>query len=309
MVNDTLLNYHAKDNLVHNLHPLSNLSYILAISILALIFHHPLYLASLLLAAGLVVVSSGHGREWSVYLKFAVSLTIIILLLNMIFSREGETILFSLKLLPNAAPLDLSLESLAFAGGMGLRLLVIITAFCLYAQALDPDRILRLFSGVGKGKTILAITLSARLFPQFVSDYRRIMEISRCRGIDPYQGKLGQRIRRFRLVVAVLFSSALEEALGLAESMYARGYGSGQRSQRKFTLWRPRDFLVIAGVISAFSCGILAYGQGWTSFIYYPRLAWEFSGPGVLLLMTISLVIPSILNWGCKLSPHFLSKI
>ena len=308
-MNETMLSYRVKDNLIHSLHPLTTLSYVLVITILSLIFYHPIYLAALLLPAALVIVSSGHYKEWSIYLKLSVSLIILIAVLNMLFSREGETIFFSLQLLPGMAPLDLSLEALAFAAGMGLRLLVIITAFCLYSQAIDPDRILRAVAGLGKGKTVLAIILATRLFPQFLRDYKRIMEISQCRGVDPYHGNLWQRTGRLKPVISVLFSSSLEHALELAESMYARGYGSGARSQRQADLWRPRDFLILLAVIIAFFCGILAYGQGWTAFNYYPRLSWEFSGSSILTLMTLSLAIPSVLNWGCKRSNSFLSKI
>ncbi|ABI68357.1 energy-coupling factor transporter transmembrane component T family protein [Syntrophomonas wolfei] len=308
-MNDTMLTYQVKDNLIHSLHPLTTLSYVSVITILSLIFYHPLYLAALLLPAALVIVSSGHYKEWSIYLKLSVSLIILIVVLNMLFSREGETVLFSLQLYSGMAPINLSLEALGFAAGMGLRLLVIITAFCLYSQAIDPDRMLRAVAGLGKGKTALAIILSTRLLPQFLRDFRRIMEISQCRGVDPYKGNLWQRTCRLKPVISVLFSSSLEQALELAESMYARGYGSGARSQRQADLWRPRDFLILLALIIAFFCGIRAYGQGWSNFAYYPHLNWEFSGSGILTLMTLSLAIPSVLNWGCKRSNSFLSKI
>ena len=120
-MNETMLSYRVKDNLIHSLHPLTTLSYVLVITILSLIFYHPIYLAALLLPAALVIVSSGHYKEWSIYLKLSVSLIILIAVLNMVFSREGETILFTLQLLPGMAPLDLSLESLTFAAGMGFQ--------------------------------------------------------------------------------------------------------------------------------------------------------------------------------------------
>ncbi|MDD4627483.1 MAG: energy-coupling factor transporter transmembrane component T, partial [Syntrophomonas sp.] len=262
-----------------------------------------------LLAVALVIVSSGHFKEWITYLKLTVSLIILIAILNMLFSREGETILFSLKLLPLTTPLDLSLESLCFGAGMGLRLLVIISVFCLYSKSIDPDRMLRAAAGLGKGKTVLAIILSTRLFPQLLSDFRRIIEVCQCRGVDPYQGNLWQRSSRLKPGVSVLLSSSLEHSLELAESMYARGYGSGPRSQKPDDLWRPRDFLVFLAVTIAFLSGILAYGQGWTAFTYYPRLSWDFTGGGILIMLTLALAFPSGLNWGCKRSKKLLSKI
>ncbi|MDD4626674.1 MAG: energy-coupling factor transporter transmembrane protein EcfT, partial [Syntrophomonas sp.] len=88
-MNETMLSFQVKDNLIHSLHPLTTLSYVLVITILSLIFYHPLYLAALLLAVALVIVSSGHFKEWITYLKLTVSLIILIAILNMLFSREG----------------------------------------------------------------------------------------------------------------------------------------------------------------------------------------------------------------------------
>ncbi|MDD3888385.1 MAG: energy-coupling factor transporter transmembrane component T [Syntrophomonadaceae bacterium] len=304
-----MLVYREKDNLIHKLHPFTIVTFIGVVFLLSLIFSHPVYLLGLLLAVGVVIIAAGHFNEWKIYLKFTLVMIIIIMIINVIFVQVGETVLFLGPRVPVLGKIKITTEALAFGAGMGVRLLVIISVFCLFTYAVHPDKVLKLFSKWGI-KSVLIITLSTRLFPLMVKDYFRIMEVQRCRGVKFDTGKWWERAKNLLPVASVLLVSCLERSLQLAESMQARGYGSGIRTYYIRDLWRPRDYLILMGVFVSLLTGFWAALQGWSSYDYYPRLpAIKLGEIKVAGIVVIMLTIPAILDWGWQKWPLLKSKI
>ncbi|NLN86235.1 MAG: energy-coupling factor transporter transmembrane protein EcfT [Syntrophomonadaceae bacterium] len=303
-----MLAYREEDNLIHKLHPLTTVVFVAVVFVLALVFSHPVYLLGLLLVIGTVIVGAGHYREWKSYLKFSLVMIAIIIIVNGLFVHVGQTIIFTSPDLLGRGRINVSLEALAFGAGMGIRLLVIISAFCLYTCAVHPDKVMKLF---GRGsKSVLIMTLSTRLFPLMVKDYYRIIEVQRCRGVKFDQGRWWQRARNLLPIVSILLVSSLERALQLAESMHARGYGSGPRTSYSRELWRPRDYLILTTVGVGLVLGIWAALQGWSSYSYYPRLpAIQSADVEMTGLIVLMLMVPAVLNWGWGKWPLLKSKI
>ncbi|MBZ4688125.1 MAG: energy-coupling factor transport system permease protein [Clostridia bacterium] len=304
-----MLVYREKDNLIHKLHPFTLIFYIGIVFLLSLVFNHPIYLLGLFLAVGAVIIAGGHFSEWKVYLKFSVTMIIIIMVINAIFVQAGDTVLLVGPRVPVLGKIVITLEALAFGAGMGIRLLVMISIFCLYTYAVHPDKALKLFSRLGN-KSVLVITLSTRLFPLMVRDFQRITEVQRCRGVKLDTGRWWERAKNLLPVISVLLLSCLERSLQLAESMHARGYGSGSRSYYSRELWRPRDYLILSALIIGLISGLWAALKGWSTYSYYPRLT--LFNPGELktaVIVVITLAVPAILNWGWKKWPLLRSKI
>jgi len=304
-----MLTYREKDNLIHKLHPFTTVAFVGIIFLLSLVFSHPVYLLGLLLAVGAVIIAAGHFEEWKVYLKFSIVMILIIMIINAIFVHVGETVLYSGPHIPVIGKISISLEALAFGAGMGIRLLVIISSFCLFTYAVHPDRVLKLFSQWGN-KSVLVMTLSTRLFPLMIKDYFRIIEVQRCRGVKFNTGRWWERAKNILPVISVLLVSSLERSLQLAESMHARGYGSGIRTCYTRDLWRPRDYLVLIAVLLSLMTGIWAAIQGRSSYDYYPRLpAINLADVEIASFIVFMLMVPAILNWGWKKWPLLKSKI
>ncbi len=304
-----MLAYREKDNLIHKLHPLTTVAFVMVIFILALVFSHPVYLLGLLLAVTAVIVAAGHYREWTSYLKFSLVMIAVIIMVNGLFVHAGQTIIFTGPKIGMLGSVKVSLEALAYGAGMGIKLLVIISSFCLYTYAVHPDKVMKLFGRRGD-KSVLIITLSTRLFPLMTKDYFRIMEVQRCRGVKFEQGGWRRRVQNMLPIVSVMLVSSLERSLQLAESMHARGYASGPRTLYSRELWRPRDYLVLTAVGLGLVIGMGAALQGWSSYSYYPRLPAihvdDVERAGLLVLI---LAIPAVLNWGWGKWPLLKSKI
>lgn len=304
-----MLAYHEKDNLIYKLHPITMVAFIGVVFILSLVLSNPVYLLGLFIGVGMVITAAENLNEWKVYLKYCLTLTALIIIINAIFAQIGETVLYISPPVPLLGEIRITLEALAFGAGMGIRLFIIISVFCLYTYALHPDKVLKMF-GKGGSRSVLVIILSTRLFPLLMTDYSRITEVQRCRGVKFDTGRWWERIRNLLPVVSVLLLSCLERSLQLAESMCARGYGSGTRSYYSRELWRPRDYVILIGITVCFIIGVISAIKGWSNYSYYPRLS-EITVREITLagIMTLTLMIPAILNWGWKKWPLLRSKI
>ncbi len=304
-----MLTYQFKDNLIFRLHPLTQMAFIAIVFILSLIFSHPLYLLALLLSVWVVIAAAGNISEWKKYMKFSIIMVAFIVVINTLVNRAGSTIIFRGPEIPLLGPLDISMEALVYGLGMSVRLLVIISIFCLYTYAVNPDKALRLFSRLG-GKSVLAITLSLRLFPLMMKDFQRISEIQRCRGVKLATGSWWERARNTIPIISIMLLSSMERSLQLAESMFARGYGSASRSSYNKDLWRPRDYYILSLTAIALLLGLYSAFRGWSAFAYYPVL--EQINPLELLsagIIALILLVPAILNWGWMKWPKLKSRI
>ncbi|MDD2620161.1 MAG: energy-coupling factor transporter transmembrane component T [Syntrophomonadaceae bacterium] len=304
-----MLTYREKDNLIYKLHPFTIIAFIIIVFILSLLFSSPFFLLGLLLAVVSVIKAAGTLNEWKKYIKFSLTIIMLIMIINALFAQNGATILYRSPHLPLFGTLSISLESLAYGLGMSVRLLVIISVFCLYTYVVNPDKSLRLWGGLGS-KSVLAITLSTRLFPLMIKDFQRISEVQRCRGAKLYSGKMWERIKNFLPIISILLISSLERALQISESMHARAYGSGPRSFYHKDLWHPRDFLILIVSAGGLLLGIWSYLKGWSAYAYYPALArYNLNEIIIAIIISISLMFPAVLNWGWMLFPSLRSRI
>jgi len=304
-----MLAYREKDNFIYKLHPFTTVAYICVVILLSLIFAHPVYLLGLFLAMCGVIIASGNLREWKPYLLFSLGLIAMIILVNAVLVQTGATVLFSGPRVPVLGTIKISLEAICFSGAMGVRLLIIISAFCFYTYAVHPDKVLKLLSKFSS-KSVLAIILSTRLFPLLVEDVRRISDVQRCRGLKLDTGTRWQRLRNCLPIINVLLLSSLERSMQMAESMQARGYGSGKRSFYYRELWRPRDWFILVPTIMSLVAGVWAALRGWSAYTFYPRLE-AISLHEILMVPIIVLVmsVQVILSWGWEKWPLLRSKI
>ncbi len=295
-----MLIYREKENLFYRLHPFTAILYMIITIILSLLFEHPLYLIGLFIAVAITIISSDNYVEWKGYLKISFYMIMIILLVNIIVVKSGNTIIYKGPVLPVIGRIKITMEALAFGISMGIRLMIISSIFCFYTYVVNPDKVLKLFSKYGK-KSVIILTLSTRLFPLMLEDYKRIAEVQQCRGVRLNSGNWLHRIKNTLPIFSVLLLSSLERSFQLAESMYSRGYGSGDRTLYKNEKIRPRDQIIIFALILVTIFSIWTYSKGWCRYAYYPKLqAFNSIEIKTAIIITILLLIPAILNWGWK---------
>jgi len=257
----------------------------------------------------LLIINSGNLREWKGYLKFSMPLVAIIIVVNALFVRVGSTVLYFGPKIPIIGRIRITLEALIYGGAMGLRLLIIISIFCLFTYTVQPDKFMKLF-GRFSSKLIFIIILSIRLFPLMIEDFERISEVQKTRGVSIEKDKMINRIKNTLPMISILLLSSLERSFEQAESMYSRGYGSGKSSIYKKEIKRTRDKIIVTTTSIGLTAGIISYIWGYNNYSYYPELSnLNLPDYNLYFILLATLLVPLLLNWGCKRWPKLKSKI
>jgi energy-coupling factor transport system permease protein len=230
----------------------------------ALVFDHPLLLAAVLVALVAAGAMAGVAPELARAARLGVPFALVVALINPIVVRDGLTVIArggSVPILPGGR-LDITLEATVYGGVLGLRALALVMCFGLYAAAIDPDEVLRLFRRVSF-RSALTATLATRMVPVLTRDGRRLAEAQRCRP--------GGRAPRLGVVRAVA-AGALDRATDVAATLEVRGFGSARRLQRAPRPVSRHDLAFGASAVGLAALAIASGVGGWEGFEAYPRV-------------------------------------
>lgn len=294
--------FRPRESPLHVLHPGAKLALAFGVLVASLLLSHPLYLLALVAGTVAHAVAGRVLKEWWRFVRLFGIVALTVVAINALASLGGDTVLWEGPTLRNFGTVAISLEGLAFGSAMALRLLAAVSAFTVLSLTLHPDELTRLMSGRAY-RSGLALSLSTRLYPIVVRDASAIVDAQRSRGLDLDSGGRIARVRKRLLVVVPLFHSSLERAVGIAEAMEARGFGSGPR-----TRWRPRaltgqDGLVVVGSVAVCVLAIMYLIGGGGSPTYYPRMDIPMDltvAVFSLLLLVLTAVPPMLRSEGTK---------
>src|SRR5688500_15316312 len=105
---------------LHRASPGASIAFIGGLAAVAFVFSSPLVLVSVGLAASLAGIAAGARRAVLASLRLAIPLLIVMAAINVLVSHRGETILVRGWHLPVLGNMDVTLESLAEGGRIGL---------------------------------------------------------------------------------------------------------------------------------------------------------------------------------------------
>lgn len=303
--------YQEQGLFLQSLHPAAAFTYIAVLLVLALIFSHPFYLLGILLVTLLAIWAAGGLAAWEGYLKVALWLIILIVVINSLVNHNGNTILWQGPDLPLLGRMTITLEAVTFGASMGVRLLDMVSVFCLFNLIVHPDRFFSLFANFAR-KSALVVSLATRMIPVMAAAIENIRDAQQLRGVDFSKGTLPQRARKYASLFNILLISTLEDSLQVAEAMHARSFGSGPRTRYRRDIFRPRDGICLAGTI--FSLGFSIYGaiNGLGTYTYFPQLGSLLSGNASLLALAAvlgGLSLPFLLSWGWNHCHYLRSRI
>lgn len=303
--------YQEKGLFLQELHTAVALFYIAALLVLALVFSHPFYLAGILIVTALTIWAAGGLAAWEGYMRAALAMVLLIMLINPLLARAGKTVVWHVPELPVLGSVVITLEAVCYGAAMGVRLLDVVSIFCLYNLIINPDRFLGLFSRFAC-KSALVVSLATRLFPVMAASMNNIREVQQLRGVDFNAGAIKERARKYSMLFNILLVSSLEDSMQLAEAMHARAFGSGPRSAYRRESLRPRDWLCLAGTVFSLAAAIHAAVSGLGAFTYYPQLdspVKSIAGLAVMAAVLGGLVVPAVLSWGWRSCRCLKSKI
>ncbi|MFQ5435064.1 MAG: energy-coupling factor transporter transmembrane component T [Anaerolineae bacterium] len=249
-------------------HPLAWLAWLISAAGLVMLAQNPV--ASLVLLAVAVWVTAVCGQPDAPFRLPLVKMGGFILLFATIFSllsvHIGETVWWRLPMnwpwIGGAYTLEAAVAGLA----NGLLLLALLAIFTTFNQALPTADLVRWLPPALRDLGVVAI-IAVTYVPETARQLRQIREAQAIRG---------HRLRGvadWRPVVLPLLLGGLERALGLAETMVARGYG--QTADAGLS-WQMQIGLV-GSMTAVFGGWLLAFWQG--------QWGWWLMAAGLVLFL------------------------
>ncbi|QKI82321.1 energy-coupling factor transporter transmembrane component T [Kroppenstedtia eburnea] len=228
-----------------DLHPVVTFIYYAGVLLMLLLMFHPLFILSagfLLLAVNLLYDGGKGLFQWRGVMGMTAG---VILVVNPLTSQRGSHILWE------GTSHRITWEAVLYGGMMAGIILCVLAAFVSYQQVIPSNKFLYLFSRLLPQWALLTV-LALRFVPLLRGRLEEIAIVHRSREDEIPKRSLRERLRRSMKRLEVLLTWSLEEGLQTADSMKARGYGTGRRSSYSPYRWRPKDgaallFLLIAG--------------------------------------------------------------
>jgi energy-coupling factor transport system permease protein len=234
------------------------MTWLMAAAVMTMLTRNPLYTLMILLAAQVVekvcaLPDVGLNLPLA---RIGLILLIFSTLLNVLFVHIGATVLLRL---PGSWPYiggPLTLEAAVFGLGNGLILLTLLVIFTTFNKVVTTGELVRLAPRALRDLAVVVL-IGLTYVPETMNQLRRIREAQAIRG-HQIRG-LGD----WRPVLIPLLIGGLERAMGVAEAMVARGYGS--TTDVRQPLWV--QLLLLAGLLAAFVGWVLSFWIGWPGWL------------------------------------------
>ena len=261
--------------------------------VIALATTNPAY-KFLVLAAALLALVAGAGlRRTSRPLIAAACIGAFAIVLNFVSAHVGETVLFNLPPSLPAIGGPYTLEALAYGAVGGVTIAAAILAAAPFSMLLAPHEVIdALPAALVRSGAVVAAALN--LVPGVGATYVQVSEAQRMRGWRP------RGPRSWAEVAVPVVLTSVESSIQLAESMEARGFGSGARTHVRPVRMQRGDWLLVATSTTAAALFVLSVATGWAaSWSAYPTLV----APGVdsAPLFACILVFTPALLWRSRI--------
>lgn len=280
---------------LERLHPVPCLLFFAVVAGMTIFSHNPVILAESLVGAALTAVLSGRRRGAAWLLGTALAAAAV----NPLFAHNGATPLFFV------GDIAFTLEALLYGAAFGTMLAASVLWGASAVRFMTSDKYIWLIGGIFPSAA-LVLSCAARFVPLCAA---RAAEFSGARRAE----SLGERLSAF----SAAMSYSAEEAMSAADSMRARGYGTGRRGFYSDYRLTRRDTAVLASVVlCGVACAALtAAGAG--RFYFYPAISPLSFRPadialyaafGILCALPAALILREEIKRGAvKQSSHHLT--
>ena len=273
-------------------HPAVNFAFFVAVIGFGVVIQHPAYALAALVGSGIYYLLL-HGKSGLRFLRAMAGMLVLIAVLNPLINNQGEHILFSLWGRPY------TLEAMAYGGALGLIFSVTMIWFGCYSQVLTSDKFTALLGNLIPALSLLLVMV-LRLIPAFTRKSRQILTARSAIGKGVDNAGTGKETLKSSVgVLSALTDWALEGSIITADSMRARGYGCGKRTNFHIYKLTRQDVLLLAAILMLSLC-VLGFGgteAGFTPYFYCDYLTLGFPAYCLLLLIPSILYLREAIAW------------
>ena len=212
----------------------------------------------------------GSVKKMLPFFAFLVLGTVI----NPLFNHKGVTVLFLINNNP------VTLEAVLYGLTLGTMICSTVIWFSSFNSIMTTDKLLYVFGSVSP-KIALILSMTLRYIPLYGQQIKKVRQAQTVTGLYKEDNAI-DKIRGGLRIMSVMVSWALENGIITADSMTARGYGSGRRSRFAIFSWRNAD--IILAVICVVLGGITAacIGIGRLAYEWYPEIVTPGASPAAL---------------------------
>lgn len=164
-------------------------------------------------------------------------------LINVLASHSGVHVLATM---PSDWPLvggNLTVETLAFGGVLGLGLVAALLAVAPLSLILEPHDVVDAMPAPLE-RTGIAVATSLNLVSGIGRTFRAVSDAQRMRGWRP------RGLRSWNEVLVPVILTCIEDSVLLAEAMEARGFGAGKRTSYAVSAWSRWDVAVVIAALA-----------------------------------------------------------
>jgi len=228
---------------------------------------NPVYKVMVLAAALSLLAAGAQLRRIRGLLIAVLLIAAFAMLLNFVSAHLSATVLFALPAQIPALGGPYTLEALVFGAVGGITIAAAILSAAPFSLLLDSHEVMDALP-VPLSRTGVAIAASLNLVPAVATSFIEVTEAQRLRGWRP------RGPRSWMEVVVPVVLTSVEGSIQLAESMEARGFGSGARTTMASHALQRSDWLLVAASGLGLAGFAAAHAIGWAAdWFPYPTLA------------------------------------
>ncbi len=266
--------------------PLAAIAFLGSFAVVAFAYSSPVVLLGAGAGVWVAGLAAGARAALGVAARLGATLGVAIVLVNVLVTTRGETLLIRGWELPILGDTGVTLEALAAGGVLVLRIVVVIAAFAVYSACVDPDRVLRLLRPIAR-RSALTATLVSRAVPLAAADLSRLRTAARLRG--PAAAPATRAALAGRLL-----SGALDRSVDAAATLELRGFSTRVREAPSTARRSRHDGVFLAAGIAVVTIALGARIAGVGGFTPYPTIELDAGAAtlGLALALPVLAALP-----------------
>lgn len=274
-------------------HPIVNFLYFGLVLAFSMIFMHPACLVISFICAFIYSINLNGLKSIRFNLRYMLPMFLIAALFNPAFNHEGITIL---TYLPSGNPL--TLESIVYGIAAATMIVTVISWFTCYNAVMTSDKFVYLFGRIIPALSLI-LSMTLRFVPRFKAQIKVVSDAQRCVGRDVSSGSVLERAKNGIMILSIMVTWALENAIETADSMKSRGYGLKGRTAFSIYRFNNHDKMVLIYLSLCGAYIIIGAFLGVIHWRYYPSIkgvAFSAYSISVFLCYFALCITPVILN-------------
>ena len=280
---------------LNSINPAASALYFLMTAGIAMFSMNPVIL--FLSLAGSLVYFFSRARSDSLKSHlYSFLLFIIMTVINPLVNHNGVTVMFVMNDNP------VTFEALIYGIAASAMIISVLYWFRSFTAIMTSDKLLYIFGRLSP-KLALILSMALRFVPMFSRQIKKTEQSQKAIGLYK-EDNIADTIKGKTNIFSIIITWGLENGIITADSMTARGYGSGKRSGYSVFRWRKGDtlFFIITVILFTLTvCGLYS-----VTFSYYPYIKFSshnifgvagYTAYGILVILPSFLEAKEALRW------------